>query len=122
MSLQSQGTDDLFFTWQLNMHDDESHAITDEEFVHGQRKNDGLFEAICGTDLYLGDSFAAPGRTCQRCLLFIRARRSLRSVEERLNAPGSPFMRRVRSMFCHQRARHAAGSTVQDMPTRVRDE
>jgi hypothetical protein len=113
MSLRGLHETDLFIVWQRSMYDDQEHAITDEEFAYGDRKDDGHYEAVCGHVLCMADSFAAPGRKCHACWLFVRARETMQPLEERLAPPSNRLLVRLKTMFCYKRPRHAAGE-VQD--------
>ncbi|WP_027946530.1 hypothetical protein [Amycolatopsis taiwanensis] len=59
--------DRLFVSWQTSIGDGFDHAITDEEFTVGHRRQRGEFEAVCGAVICLADSHSPPGPSCPRC-------------------------------------------------------
>ncbi len=111
MSTPAEQVGRIFVAWQTSAYDGQSHAITDEEFAFGPNRDQGHFEAVCGHYMRLGDSFKAPGRKCQRCVVFLEARRSLRPLEARMQSRPS-VMERLRMAFGRKPARHAVGRRV----------
>lgn len=97
----------FFVVWQTSADDGYQHAITDEEFTFGKGTTEGRFEAVCGHYMVLADSFKAPGRFCPRCVVFVRARMSMRPLDQRLTVVRKSVFSRFRSMFC-SRPRHRA--------------
>jgi len=79
MSEQSR-TGTLFTTWLTSV-DRVDHAVTDEEF-HDNRPEP---EAVCGAVIMLAPMETAPGPRCARCAAFLKARESLRDLEQRLD-------------------------------------
>lgn len=88
-----QSTGPLFVTWQTNLHDGYAHAITDEALAADRRTTTDELEAVCCARVCLADSFSPPGPTCRRCLAFLRARATLRPLDQR-----------VRQEYTHRRA------------------
>lgn len=107
MSAEREQVGELFVAWQTSAYDGQSHAITDEEFAFGKHRDEGHFEAVCGHDMYLADSFKAPGRRCQRCVAFLNARATMRPLHQRLHRR-RPIMRLFKAALGCNRSRHSA--------------
>jgi hypothetical protein len=97
----------IFVSWQTSLYDGQSHAITDEEFAFGPGRDSGHFEAVCGHNLCMGDSFVPPGKRCRSCVLLLRAQSSMRPLQQRLTAQRGHVCRRLLAVLKPGRARHA---------------
>lgn len=97
----------VYVTWQTSAYDGYRHAITDEEFTFGPGRQAGHFEAVCGHNMCMGDSFEAPGQRCQQCVRFIRAKASMRPMKQRLGREHRGVRQHIYSLLFPRRARHA---------------
>lgn len=77
---RSPAAERLFTVWFTST-DGLDHAVTDEEF-HDHRPEP---EAVCGAVILLAPMEWAPGPRCPRCVAFLRARESLRDLDDRVN-------------------------------------
>lgn len=77
---RSPAAERLFTAWFTST-DGLDHAVTDEEF-HDHRPEP---EAVCGAVILLAPMEWAPGPRCPRCVAFLRARESLRDLDDRVN-------------------------------------
>lgn len=58
--------------------DGADHAVTDDEMAAGRVH--GRYVALCGVRVVAVAMATAPGRRCERCLVFLRARATLREL------------------------------------------
>jgi hypothetical protein len=75
----------LYVAWVLCVADHRDHAVTDEEFATGVRRQRGRFEAVCGHTVTPGSMLMPPGSPCRRCAAYLRALATLRDAEQRMN-------------------------------------
>ena len=75
----------LHVVWHLCIVDGQDHAVTDEEFTRAYRAHAGTFEAVCGHVVSPGSMLLDIGRACHKCNTYLRARASMRSLDERLS-------------------------------------
>lgn len=101
--------DRLCVTWFLCMIDGRDHAVTDEDFATGRGRG-GRCESLCGHLVMTGSAMLSPGPRCVRCHDYLRARASLRTVEERI-APA-----RHRKLGWFHRLLHRSQSPVVSLP------
>jgi hypothetical protein len=77
-------TEELYVAWVLCVADHRDHAVTDEEFASGVRRQRGRFEAVCGHHVTPGSMLMPPGSPCCRCNAYLRAR-ALRDAEQQIS-------------------------------------
>lgn len=59
------------------------HAVTDEDMTAGLNGRNE-FRAVCGTRFLPAPMIEVSQRPCERCLLYLRAQRTMRGVQERM--------------------------------------
>lgn len=69
----------IFTTWFTSSVDGLDHAVTDEEFAEHRPEP----EAVCGVVIMLTPMECPPGQRCPRCVAFLRARETLRDLDQR---------------------------------------
>lgn len=60
------------------------HAVTDDALAAGMASQ-GVYQGLCGVLFVSAPMTAAPGNVCVGCRLFIEARASLKSMEQRMS-------------------------------------
>lgn len=69
----------IFTTWFTSTVDGRDHAVTDEEFAERRPEP----EAVCGLVIMLAPMTCPNGECCPRCVAYLRARESLRDLDQR---------------------------------------
>lgn len=72
--------------WVTAMGGRVDHAVSQADVAAGVRGDGWSFAALCGDRFLPAPMIAEPAPACLRCVRFLRARATLRSAEERLNA------------------------------------
>jgi len=72
-------------TWITAHSDGVEHAVDDD----AEASRPGMFDPLCSAEFYPAPMEAAPLTRCFRCMAVLRARRSLREVEQRMDAKPS---------------------------------
>ncbi|MFI9382504.1 hypothetical protein [Kutzneria sp. NPDC052558] len=96
------GESEKVFTSWLTSTDRIDHAVTDEAFAAQSPEP----EAVCGAVITLAPMEAPPGPCCARCVAFLNARESLRTLEQRIQ----PHRHRRPSWFA--RVLHVGGDAA----------
>lgn len=96
------------FCWITAHHDRTEHAVTDDAL---QASLAGMFEAVCGLVFLAASMDVGPERRCPRCAAYVRARNTLRDIDERI--PEGRRQAWLSRLSCsrHPRGRHAASDT-----------
>lgn len=66
--------------WVTSIVDNADHAVTDEEMAVGP----GTYAAVCGATVVPPSMADPPRPCCRRCVAFLRARMSLRDLDQRM--------------------------------------
>jgi hypothetical protein len=89
------------FCW-ITAHDDRTeHAVPDD----AQPAGAGVFEGLCGLDFLAASMDIGPDRRCPGCSALIRARNTIRDLDQRM--PRRRWRSRLRCVG-RSRGRHAA--------------
>jgi hypothetical protein len=91
----------LYVTWSRCLVDRKDHAITDEEFARGVRRQKGRFVALCGHELLIESILMPPAPPCPRC----RAHLAARVLQQNIRGQSSPPMYHGKTLRKQRRQR-----------------
>lgn len=76
----------IWFSW-ITAHDDlTEHAVSDNAHEASLAAGAGTFEALCGIRFLAASMDVGPARRCPRCASFVRARNTMRDLDQRMAA------------------------------------
>lgn len=75
--------------------DGTDHAVADDAMEAGLAGGNGQFVAVCGAEIWAAPLAQPPGPRCTECVVFARARETLRDLPTRLRKPRPGLLARL---------------------------